>query len=86
MRCSRVCGITPSSAATTSSARSIPVTPAVMLRTKRSCPGTSMKAMGSPPDCGRYAKPRSIDMPRRFSSGSRSVSTPVSARTSAVLP
>ena len=32
------------------------------------------------------AKPSSIVMPRRFSSGSRSVSTPVSARTSAVLP
>ena len=32
------------------------------------------------------AKPRSIVMPRRFSSGSRSVSTPVRARTSAVLP
>ena len=38
-RCSRVCGITPSSAATTSSARSMPPAPASMLRTKRSWPG-----------------------------------------------
>ncbi len=38
-RCSRVCGITPSSAATTSSARSMPCAPASMLRTKRSWPG-----------------------------------------------
>ncbi|HTQ76624.1 MAG TPA: hypothetical protein VMI15_01235 [Burkholderiales bacterium] len=42
-RCSRVCGIGPSSAATTSSARSIPATPASMLCTKRSWPGTSTK-------------------------------------------
>src|SRR5664279_2105643 len=32
------------------------------------------------------AKPRSMLMPRFFSSGNRSVSTPVSRRTSAVLP
>ncbi len=42
-RCSSVCGMTPSSAATTSSARSMPVAPASMVCTKRSCPGTSMK-------------------------------------------
>ena len=34
----------------------------------------------------RCAKPSSMVMPRAFSSGSRSVSMPVSARTSAVLP
>ena len=39
--CSRVWGITPSSAATTTSARSMAPTPASMLRTNRSCPGTS---------------------------------------------
>ena len=32
------------------------------------------------------AKPRSIVIPRCFSAGSRSVSTPVKARTKAVLP
>ena len=35
-RCSTVCGITPSSAATTSRKRSTPVAPATMVRTKRS--------------------------------------------------
>ena len=40
-RCSRVCGITPSSAATTSRKRSMPVAPATIVRTKRSWPGTS---------------------------------------------
>ena len=39
--CSRVCGITPSSAATTIRNRSIPVAPATIVRTKRSWPGTS---------------------------------------------
>ncbi len=39
--CSRVCGITPSSAATTSRNMSIPVAPATIVRTNRSWPGTS---------------------------------------------
>ena len=39
--CSRVCGITPSSAATTIRYRSMPVAPATIVRTKRSWPGTS---------------------------------------------
>ena len=47
-KCSRVCGITPSSAATTSSTKSMPVAPASMLCTKRSCPGTSMKPSTAP--------------------------------------
>ncbi|MNP23515.1 hypothetical protein D3C76_1162270 [compost metagenome] len=47
-RCSRVCGITPSSAATTSRTRSMPQAPASMLWTKRSCPGTSMKPVSAP--------------------------------------
>ena len=46
-RCSRVCGITPSSAATTSNTKSMPLAPASMLCTKRSWPGTSTK----PSDC-----------------------------------
>ena len=43
---------------------------------------------GEPPSVGEVerAYPRSIEMPRRFSSGSRSVSFPVSALTSVVLP
>ncbi len=39
--CSRVWGITPSSAATTIRYRSMPVAPATIVRTNRSCPGTS---------------------------------------------
>jgi len=42
-RCSRVCGIGPSSAATTSSTKSMPVAPASMLWISFSWPGTSMK-------------------------------------------
>ena len=42
--CSRVCGMTESSAATTSMARSRPEAPASMLRMNRSWPGTSIKA------------------------------------------
>ena len=85
-RCSRVCGITPSSAAITSMARSMPPTPASMFLTKRSWPGTSTISIVSPSGSSRKAKPRSIVMPRAFSSGRRSVSMPVSAFTSEVLP
>ena len=48
-RCSRVCGMTPSFAATTSSARSIPPAPASIVWTNRSCPGTSTKPVIAPP-------------------------------------
>ena len=85
-RCSTVCGMTPSSAATTSRTKSMPVAPASMLRTNFSWPGTSTKPSTEPSSAGRYANPRSIEMPRSFSSLRRSVSTPVSARTSVVLP
>ena len=113
-KCSRVCGLIPSSAAITSSTRSMPPTPASMLRTNRSCPGTSTNPIRSvsPPFAGSFfagslfagffaasfsarspaigksifAKPRSIVIPRRFSSSSRSASIPVSAFTSAVFP
>ncbi len=47
-RCSRVCGITPSSAAMTSRKRSTPVAPATMVRTKRSWPGTSTTLSRAP--------------------------------------
>ena len=46
-RCSRVCGITPSSAATSSRAKSMPVAPEIIVCSSFSWPGTSMKAMGS---------------------------------------
>ena len=81
-KCSRVCGITPSSAATTSTTRSMVLAPASMCRTKRSCPGTSMTVMSVP----RKAKPRSVVIPRSFSSFRRSGSVPVRALTSADLP
>ena len=42
-KCSRVWGITDSSAAITSSTASMPWAPASMFRTNRSWPGTSMK-------------------------------------------
>ena len=46
-RCSRVCGITPSSAATSSRAKSMPVAPEIIVCSSFSWPGTSMRAMGS---------------------------------------
>ncbi len=84
--CSRVCGMTPSSAATTSRKRSIPVAPATIARMKRSCPGTSTTDSLRPDGSSSGAYPSSIEMPRAFSCGSRSVSIPVSAATRAVLP
>ena len=47
-RCSRVCGMTPSSAAMTRTTKSMPVAPASMLCTRPSWPGTSTKPMISP--------------------------------------
>ena len=65
----------------------MPPAPAIMVWTSRSCPGTSMKLTSSSPlGSGRWAKPSTRVIPRRFSSGSRSQSTPVRARTSEVLP
>ncbi|CAJ6204410.1 Uncharacterised protein [Burkholderia pseudomallei] len=54
-RCSRVCGITPSSAAITTSAKSIPHAPAAIVWTSFSWPGTSMKPSTSPFGSGVYA-------------------------------
>ena len=85
-KCSRVCGISDSSAATASSSRSMPPAPANMFFTKRSWPGTSTKPSRKSSLRSKWAKPRSMVMPRRFSSSQRSVSMPVSARTSDVLP
>ncbi len=85
-RCSDVCGITPSSAATTRRTTSMPVAPATIVRTKSSWPGTSTTPSWSSSSPGSSAKPRSIVMPRSRSSGRRSGSTPVRARTRALLP
>jgi len=84
--CSRVCGITPSSAAITSMNRSIPVAPETITRSSRSWPGTSTSDSTRPPGSVIGANPSTIVIPRAFSSGKRSVSTPVSACTSAVFP
>jgi hypothetical protein len=64
----------------------MPPAPATIVRTNASWPGTSTMLASRSGPSGHAAKPSSIVMPRRFSSGSRSVSTPVSARTSVVLP
>ncbi len=64
----------------------MPMAPAIMVCTSRRWPGTSMTLTSIPSSIRHGANPSSMVMPRRFSSGSRSVSTPVSARTSDVLP
>ena len=84
-KCSRVCSLMDSSAAITSNNTSIPAAPASMLLMKRSCPGTSTKPKRTP-FSSRNAKPRSIVIPRRFSSARRSGCVPVKASTSADLP
>ena len=52
----------------------------------RTCPGTSTKPTSVPDGSVVNAKPRSMVSPRAFSSGNRSGSVPVSARTSDDLP
>ena len=86
-RCSRVCGIGPSSAATVRRSRSTPLAPASMFFTKSSWPGTSITEMlSSSESLGKRAKPRSIVIPRSRSSTHRSVLIPVSASTRVVFP
>ena len=85
-RCSSLCGIHPSLAATTNSATSTAPTPASMFLTKRSWPGTSTKPTVRPEGRSVKAKPRSMVSPRSFSSTNRSGSVPVSARTNDDLP
>ncbi len=64
----------------------MPWAPASMLRMKRACPGTSTMPIRRPLGRRMFAKPRSIVMPRRFSSASLSGSIPVSAVTRVDLP
>ena len=85
-KCSRVCGLIDSSAAITKTTKSMPATPASMFLMNLSWPGTSIRATRRSRAKSRCANPRSIDMPRRFSSSRRSVSIPVSARTRLVFP
>ena len=85
-KCSRVCAIKPSSAATKSKAISTAATPPLMVRTNFSCPGTSMMSAVIFSLSRQGANPSSMVMPRLFSAGRRSVSTPVSLCTRAVLP
>ena len=65
-KCSRVWGITPSSAATTSSATSIPPTPASMFLMNRSCPGTSTMLTSRPLGSVSHANPRVDRQPARL--------------------
>ena len=85
-KCSLVWGMIPSSAATTSSTRSIPPIPASMFFTNFSCPGTSIIPMRSPSSCSSWANPSSMVIPRFCSSFNRSVLTPVNALIRHVFP
>ena len=85
-RCSADCGIQPSSAATVNTTAGTGPTPASMFGTKRSWPGTSTNAIRSPEGSLSHANPRSMVMPRRFSSAHRSGSIPVRARSRVDLP
>ena len=85
-RCSADCGRQPSLASTTNRAQLTPPTPASMLWTNRSWPGTSTKPTSRPDGRVVQANPRSMVRPRAFSSASRSGSVPVRAWISADLP
>ena len=85
-RCSLVCGMMPSSAATTIKTRSMPTTPATILPMNFSCPGTSTIPALVPSSISNQVKPRSIVMPLFCSSFRRSVFLPVSARIRVVFP
>ena len=64
----------------------MPAAPATIVRISRSWPGTSTTPIVRPSGRGISAKPSSIEIPRRRSSSRRSVSVPVNAPISAVLP
>ena len=63
----------------------MPVAPATIVRTNRSCRDIHHREPASVREL-EWRVPRSIEIPRRCSSGNRSVSLPVSARTSHVFP
>ena len=85
-RCSLVWGMTLSSAATISSARSMAPTPASIFLMNRSCPGTSTMLTSRPLGSVIQANPKSTVISRSFSSGSRSGSMSVRALTRVDLP
>ena len=85
-KCSRVWGMTLSSAATISIARSIAPTPASMFLINRSWPGTSTMLTSRPLGKVIQAKPKSTVISRSFSSGRRSGSMLVRALTRVDLP
>ena len=85
-KCSKVWGITDSSAATINMAKSIAPTPDNIFFIKRSCPGTSTMLTSLPLGRFNHAKPKSIVNPRSFSSRKRSGSMPVRASMSVDLP
>ena len=85
-RCSRVCGLMDSLAATTSKAKSMPLTPASIFLMKCSWPGTSITLTSRPLGSVNQAKPSSMVISRAFSSASRSGSMPVRACTNVDLP
>ncbi len=85
-RCSADWGIQPPSAATTNSTAGTGPTPASMVGTNLSCPGTSTNASRAPDGRSVHAKPRSMVRPRRRSSARRSGWVPVSAWISVLLP
>ena len=84
-KCSRVCGITDSSAATTSITASMPPAPASMFFTNRSWPGTSTNASVRRRR-SQVREPEIDGDAARLLFLSRSGSVPVSASTSALLP
>ena len=85
-KCSRVCGITDSSAATTSTHDVDAADAGEHVLDEALVAGHVDEREVRSPSSVRCAKPRSIVIPRAFSSFSRSGSVPVSARTSALLP
>src|SRR5438270_749081 len=76
----------PPATATTRIAASTVPTPASMFLRNRTWPGTSTKPSSWPDGSVVKAKPRSMVRPRVFSSGHRSGSVPVRARTSDDFP
>src|SRR5690625_4313601 len=85
-RCSVVCACQPASAATTRQTIGAGPSPANMLPTKRSWPGTSTNDTERFEGRNNWAKPKSMVNPRSRSAAQRSVVAPVRARTSADLP
>ncbi len=85
-KCSNVWGIMPSSAAITSNTKSIPPIPANIFLINLSWPGTSIIPILIPLGFGMLVKPKSMVIPRFFSSFKRSVSLPVKALIKLVFP